>query len=179
MIVSTSQRTKQHLAVAAYRHLARKRHLASQVSAQPATTNIAWNTARVDSRYGINNKQSNYGSSRNQSNYGSSRNTTVSHLPSLSTTRRLGGMSDNQSTASSYCRLLPVNNILVDVTVSVTVVTCITRNLMLAIIPIFSYSSSKVREVRGVACLRQNHLFAPYTLTNYNLLRVSTLCIPS
>ena len=88
-------------------------------------------------------------------------------------------MSGNQSTASSYCRLLPVNNILVDVTVSVTVVTCITRNLMLAIIPIFSYSSSKVREVRGVACLRQNHLFAPYTLTNYSLLRVSTLCIPS
>ena len=75
-------------------------------------------------------------------------------------------LSGNQSTASSYCRLLPVNNILVDVTVSVTVVTCITRNLMLAIIPIFSYSSSKVREVRGVACLRQNHLFAPYTLTN-------------
>ena len=74
-------------------------------------------------------------------------------------------LSGNQSTASSYCRLLPVNNILVDVTVSVTVVTCITRNLMLAIIPIFSYSSSKVREVRGVACLRQNHLFAPYTLT--------------
>ena len=54
-----------------------------------------------------------------------------------------------------------------------------TRNLMLALIPIFSLSSSEVREVRGVASFGLDHLFAPYTLTNYSLLRVSTLCIPS